>query len=311
MNFRTPHSAFFLPLLISFAGCNAPEAFHRAQTAFSKGATLENQEHFADVANQLPNNFIYFDDLYQPVTPVAPEHSADDYYEDAMGAIKTALKNKRQLKKIAVLDNAYAIQALSMWRLERYEEAQAVARQAVPLLEKTENDEIDTRDLAMMRALPGLINVDLSVEALQQIQALAESLAGSEEEAERKAIYQQIKSLFTQYFLSDTDGAPSVNRSLAIIEQSIDKQGRGGAISLYLRNVQLAGINNWGDAFQMVFLSARRLNDSSEESLWILEVREEYKSIVRKHLKLLENALPKGRDNKLYQYWVQLLSRGV
>ena len=117
-------SVLLLGLLQS---CKAPEAYRRAQTAFSQGAAIEIEERFADAAEQLPSNFIYFDDLYRPSTPANPERSADGYYEEALGEVSTALRGKRQLEKILALDNAYAIKALSLWRLENYAEARSVA----------------------------------------------------------------------------------------------------------------------------------------------------------------------------------------
>lgn len=301
-------SVLLLGLLQS---CKAPEAYRRAQTAFSQGAAIEIEERFADAAEQLPSNFIYFDDLYRPSAPANPERSANGYYEEALGEVSTALRGKRQLEKIRALDNAYAIKALSLWRLENYGEARSVAETAIPLLERNETDESDVRDLAMMQSLPGLINIDLSYEALQQIKERGTALATSEDEAERAAIYQEIKTLFIDHFTSDTDGDPSVMRGLALIERAIGNMQGESAIKMYLRNAQLAGIDNWGDAFQVVFLSARRLNDSSEELNWVVEGRDLYKDLVRSYLQKLIATLPNGKDDKLYLYWARLLGGDV
>ncbi len=307
MKYNTIYSLLSLIVLSLLTSCQATEAYRRAQTAFSQGAAVEMTDRFADAADQLPSNFVYFNDLYQTNTPADPDRTADGYYEEAMGEVATALKGKGQLEKSFALDNAYAIQALSMWRLEMYDQANNIAKIAVPLLEKNEGEESDIRDLAMMQALPGLINIDKSFDALQQIQALGTELTASSDEDERRSKYQEIKTLFTNHYLSEEDGAPSVNRGLALIERAIDNIEGESAISLYLRNAQLAGVDNWGDAFQVVFLSARRLNDSPEELQWVLEGRDQYTGLLRTYLEKLESAVPGGKDDKLYLYWVRLL----
>lgn len=311
MKYNTLYSLLGLFVLSLLSSCQATEAYRRAQTAFSQGAAVEMTERFADAADQLPSNFVYFNDLYQSNTPADPDRSADGYYEDAMGEVASALKGKGQLEKNFALDNAYAIQALSMWRLEMYDQAKNVARIAVPLLEKNEGDESDIRDLAMMQALPGLINIDQSFDALQQIQRLGTELAESSDEATRQSKYQEIKGLFTSHYLSEADGAPSVSRGLALIERAIDNIEGQSAISMYLRNAQMAGIDNWGDAFQVVFLSARRLNDSPDELQWVVDGRDQYTELLRNYLKKLETALPGGKEDKLYKYWVRLLGGDV
>lgn len=100
-------------------------------------------------------------------------------------------------------------------------------------------------------------------------------------------------------------------RGLALIERAIGNMQGESAIKMYLRNAQLAGIDNWGDAFQVVFLSARRLNDSSEELNWVVEGRDLYKDLVRSYLQKLIATLPNGKDNKLYLYWARLLGGDV
>ena len=307
MNSKAFYLVYSVLLTVLLSSCQATEAYRRAQTAFSQGATTEIQDRFADTEVELPSNFIYFDDLYQANIPVDAKHSATVYYVEALKAARTALKAKRQLSKNLALGNTYAIQALSLWRLGKYKQAKEVAALAIPLLEKTDNDESDVRDLAMMQALPGLINIDESYAALQKIRDLGKNLDDTEDEEEGMELYKQIKELFINYYTSDINGAPSVMRGLSIIEQAIDDMGQESAISRYLRNAQLAGIDNWGDAFLIVFLSSRRIDDSSEELQWIVEERETYKELIKTYFAKLEASLPNGKANKLYRYWVQML----
>ncbi len=307
MKSNVTYFVYAVLLTVLFTSCQATEAYRRAQTAFSQGAAIETRDRFADAQVELPSNFFYFNDFYRTSTDIDPNRSASAYYADALQEVSAALKGKKQLSKNFALDNAYAIQALSLWRLGKYEEAKKVATVAVPLLEVNDADESDFRDLAMMQALPGLINIDESYTALEQIQKLGKALAGTEDEEEQKETYEQIKTLFTNYYLSNEDGAPSVTRGLAIIERAITNAEEGNAVGMYLRNAQLAGIDNWGDAFQVVFLSARRMDDNPEDGMWVLEGRDNYQGLVKSYMSKLEASLEDGKANKIYQYWTQIL----
>lgn len=302
----------YLPLIIlGFSSCEATKAFQEAQTAFSQGATVEMQERFADAADQLPSNFVYFDDLYKSNAPIEEGNTAAGYYELAMGAITKCLKGEGQLKKAAALDNAYAIKALTHWRQGDYDEAREVAEKAVPLLQQNTGEENDIRDLAMMQAMPGLINMDASYNALSEIKPLGEALANAETTSEKAVFYDQIKAIYLTSVISEEDGASSVTRGLSLIERAIDQMDGESAIKIYLRNAQLAGMDNWGDILEVVFLSARRLNASAEEVNWVMEERGAYNANVKTYLGKLEAALPNGKDNKLYTYWARLLAGNI
>ncbi|WP_367387981.1 hypothetical protein [Lewinella sp. LCG006] len=305
-------STLFLALVVwSFSSCEATKAYQEAQTAFSQGATVEMKERFVDAADQLPTNFIYFDDLYKSNAPVEEGNTAAGYYEEALGAINKSLKGEGQLKKAMALDNAYAIKALTLWRQGEYDEARAVAEKAVPLLQDNAGEENDIRDLAMMQALPGLINMDESFGALSEIKVLGDALANAATVSEKAVIYDQIKAIYLEAVSSKEDGAKSVTRGLALIERAIDGINGESAIKLYLHNAQLAGMDNWGDILEVVFLSARRLNASAEEVNWVMEERSTYNANVKTYLGKLEAALPNGKDNKLYTYWARLLAGNI
>lgn len=313
MNSTNIYALLFAIAVLGFSSCEATKAYDEARTAFSQGATLEMTERFADAADQLPNNFVYFDDLYKSNTPVDENATADSYYETAMDEINKALKGEGQLKKAMALDNAFTIKALTHWRQGEYDDAREVAdKKAVPLLEKDSGEENDIRDLAMMRALPGLINMDESFVALQNIQQWGEELATTGTTPEEKSVlYDKIKTTYLATVISNEDGANSVVRGLNLIEDAIDKMDGESAIALYLRNAQLAGMDNWGDILQVVFLSARRVNTSSDEITWAMDERNNYNEQVKRYLGKLEAALPNGKDNKLYSYWARLLAGNI
>ncbi len=311
MKHVTTYTLFLSLAVLGFSSCEATKAFQDAQTAFSQGATLEMQGRFADAADQLPSNFVYFDDLYKSNAPIAEGATAAGCYEAAMGGITKALKGEGQLKKAMALDNAYAIKALTHWRQGEYDEAREAAAKAVPLLKEDTGEENDIRDLAMMQAMPGLINIDESFGALSNIKELGEALANARTTSEKAEIYDQIKAIYLSFVASEEDGASSVVRGLALIERALEQVDGESAIKIYLRNAQLAGMDNWGDILEVVFLSARRLNASAEEVNWVMEERSTYNTNVKAYLGKLEAALPNGKDNKLYTYWVRLLAGNI
>ena len=301
------YSLLLFVLAAGLTNCKTTEAYERAQTAFSQGATVEMRERFDAAAGQMPDNFVYFDDLYQ--RPATPEEgkSADDYYRQALTEINQALKAEGPLKKIMALDNALAIKALAQWRGGRLEEARASAEQAIPLLETNEGEENDVRDLAMMRALPGLINLDQSYAASLQVQAWGRALTAAATVEEKVALYRQIKDTYQTTVIDEADGAASIARGLDLIERAVEMMDGESAIELYLRNAQLAGIDNWGDMLEVLDLSARRVNESPEDIVWAKAQRSEYEARIVTYLGKLEAALPGGKDDKIYLYWKRLL----
>jgi tetratricopeptide (TPR) repeat protein len=311
MRLANIYTLFLFLAVLSFSSCEATKAYQEAQTAFSQGATVEMQERFADAADQLPSNFVYFDDLYKSNAPIEEGVTAAGYYESAMGGILKALKGEGQLKKAKALDNAYAIKALTHWRQGEYDAAREAAEKAVPLLQHNAGEENDIRDLAMMQAMPGLINMDESFGALNEIKELGEELANTRAISKKAALYDEIKVIYLAAVASDEDGASSVTRGLSLIERAIEGIDGESAIKLYLLNAQLAGMDNWGDILEVVFLSARRLNASPEEVNWVMEERSTYNTNVKSYLSKLEAALPNGKDNKLYAYWARLLAGNI
>jgi tetratricopeptide (TPR) repeat protein len=303
---------FLLALLtLGLTNCKTIEAYQQAQTAFSQGATVEMRERFADAAAQVPDNFVYFDDLYQSRTPIDETLTAADYYTQALENINKALSAEKPLKKVMALDNAYAIKALTQWRRGELDDARATAEQAISLLETNEGEENDLRDLAMMRALPGLINMDESYQALLLVQEWGTALTSAATPEEKSTLYGQIRDKYKEAVTSEEDGTMSIARGLALIDRAIEQMDGESAIELYLRNAELAGMDNWGDMLQVLFLSARRVNESPEDIIWVKEERSNYEAKVQNYLTKLETALPNGKENKLYKYWTRLLTGNI
>lgn len=300
------NSLSLLLLFLLVNSCKAPEAYRRAATAFSQGAELEMRDRFIDLSGDAPKGIISINDLYQ-APPANQDRTADEYYQDAMKELGAALKGESQLKKIDVLDNALAIKALTQWRQGSYEDAKATALEALPLLEQDNGDENDFRDLAMMEALPGLINVDQAYNALQNTNELAEQLSNAVDAEEKAMLYEKIKQNFLDFGNSEEDGASSVARALTLIQRAYDKVPDEGSLRLYLLNSQLAGLDSWGDLRAETFKAARRSNIGTEELAWLDQERMKYDDMVINYLAKLEVMMPDGEESKLYRFWKRVL----
>lgn len=317
MKNRTINQSWILILiLIVFNSCHALEDYGSAVEAFSEGAALEMEKRFpaqdATSGAELPADFIFFDDLYQTSGNVDATMAFSKYYDRALEKANAALKGAAQLEKNNMLDNAYAIKALTYWRQGDYDAANELARQAEPLLRQDNGGEDDVRDLAMMQALPGLINIEKAYAALEESQKSMEGLAaiaalGSEE---RHVFYNTIKASYTESVTSTADGAASISRGLSLIQRAIDNVDDNDEIILYLRNAQLASMDTWGDMLLNVFNASRRLSVSQfapEEIEWINDERKAYDKRLVEYLHLLGEELPGGERNKLYKYWKAVL----
>ena len=312
----TNPSSILIIALIFISSCQAPEAYRNALEAFSQGAQLEMKERFptqdATSGAELPNDFIFFDDLYKASGTVDATMPFSKYYAKALAEADAALKGEKQLKKNNMLDNAYAIKALTQWRQGNYEAANQLASQAEPLLRQDNGGEDDIRDLAMMQALPGLINIEKAYAALEASGKAMENLIeistlGAEE---RDVAYKKVKAIYETFVTDDTDGAASISRGLALIQRAIDNVEDNDAIVLYLRNAQLASMDTWGDILLNVYTTSRRLIVSQfapDEVKWINDERQVYDKLLADYLSNLADELPDGEDDKLYRYWKKVL----
>lgn len=300
-------------LLFAFTACKAPEAYQAALESFSHGAELEIRDQLSEEETPPPDEIARLNDLYQAQQPADESRVPAYYYAQALAGANKALRGSSQLAKNQMLDNTYAIKALSQWKLGQYEAADETAKEAEPLLADEQQDENDVRDLAMMRALPGLMNIDQAFAGLQQMKLLA---AGVEQvrgagEAARKELYESIKAQYEKSVTDETDGAPSVSRGLALIERAADlTPASEEALQVYLINAKLAGLDNWGDLLQEVFVASRRLSVSQfapDESEWIRSERSRYDEAVDSALEKLRSMLPDGEESAVYQFWFGIL----
>ncbi|MCB0639187.1 MAG: hypothetical protein KDC54_21315 [Lewinella sp.] len=301
-----------LMVCLLLASCEAPKAYQQALEAFSQGATLELQQQLAAAESAPPEGMIQLEALYSPSQAVDASRTPATYYGAALAAAETALRGEDQLRKHQMLDNTYAIQALTQWKLSQFAEALASAEMAEPLLMDDQGGENDQRDLAMVRALPGLINLDQAFTRLQQVRLLA---AGVEQaraggETARRELYQQIKAAYQEAVTDESAGATSINRGLALLKRSAELSNADEPVLIYLVNARLAGLDTWGDMLQEVFMASRRLSVSQflpNEGEWIAGERNRYNLAVAATLEELANLMGVGEDNAVYQFWKSIL----
>ncbi|MEZ4985899.1 MAG: hypothetical protein R2795_12835 [Saprospiraceae bacterium] len=307
---RTPFITTFLLLLLGaglFTGCDAAKSYKLAQDAFSNGATKETLDRMQAAAKPLPSNFANLKDMYHTSgSPLDTARSATSYYQEALGGIQKALKGGPQLEKLAALDNAKALEALIYWRLDNAPTAKEKAIAALPDLEANTGEENDIRDRAMMLALPGLINMDKAYQALKVCQATARTLSATMSQEEKNAVFQQVKGIYTKSITDTADGAPSVARGMTLITDALASTEDKGAVTVYLHCARLAGLDTWGDMLQEVFTVSRRAEIAAEEANWVNAERNTFEAKRIDYLSQLE-ALLGSKNDKLYQYWKELL----
>lgn len=151
---RATRCAARLVLLVAvLAGC-AASTLRDAQRAFNEGARLEAEARG-------------FEGAPPPIEPTRPASAAAAFrgvvaqpaargaYERALAALEELDSDEEaELRRDGLWANVLALQALSLWRLARWDEAVAAARLA------SEEAEAGSRDAALMKALPGLVKND-------------------------------------------------------------------------------------------------------------------------------------------------------
>jgi len=136
--YRITQQLFLFILLITIASCAHVKLISQAQESFNGAASTEN-------AALLGSS-------YESLTQYT---NAISSYEIAYSISSKAIKNyPKKLKKDGLLGSAYSINALSAWKLGKFEEAVSLSNIALNELSGQPRDE------ALMKAIPGLIKAD-------------------------------------------------------------------------------------------------------------------------------------------------------
>ena len=199
----------------------------RAQSQFNQAATIDNQLRFS------PSSAI--------------SSSPEMYYNAAYSSVKKALQKSSELKQDKVLANAYVIEALSAWRLKKYNEARRAASDATQELESLEREDgiLMPRDKALMKLVPTLIDIDV---------ARAEMKAKL---SESNLSFNQASAYFTEnVFNADSTKVAKLEAHFNNLEEERTKTERDGNIDddfpVYLLMAQLATLKNCTDGLDII-----------------------------------------------------------
>ncbi len=141
-------TVFLLTCLVGAgSGCSTSNALKEAQQAFNTAAQLENQQKL----NTLSGRAI------QSGLPALESTAISAAYSAVIDSLAKA--DEGSLQKMGLLSNAYALRAMSYWRLQKYALAKDYQQRALQQHQQ-QNNALGDRDYVMMNILPSLIDND-------------------------------------------------------------------------------------------------------------------------------------------------------
>jgi hypothetical protein len=215
--------------------------------------------------------------------------------------VEQALKDKRRLQRDSVFPTALALKALCLWKLNRYEGAQATAREALAEMKKYERAGIFmARDQTMMTALPGLIQIDRVNQQLHSDEWLKPASPEQLLDLYRKAVHDP-----------DNPGAAQLEQALKTLESAQAVAQRNPEQQIYLMFSELAALKNWVDAVNLLDRHAkaaeREGRDAAELRRVTLSEFTHYQNNLCHKLKQLKEKLPNGERDPTFTYWAAIL----
>lgn len=207
-----------LALLLLTTSCSHINHLREAQTAFSQAASLENQS----LLNPDPENTQL---LSHPENTLANQLLARTRYETALYHLNQA--NARQLQHDGLLASALTLQALTEWRLGLYTNALATRQKAAA----NQPANLPPRDIALLNALPALIQIDLAHDSLLRLPPHPNP------------------NLLTNQFLPLLAGPQGATTQLQHARNLLDPQH---PLQLYLLQCQLSAYRNFQVAYQKI-----------------------------------------------------------
>ena len=150
---RTVNLVILICAALFASGCSHVNHLREAQDSFNQAAKADNLVRYDDLTSADLNGG----------GPASESLSVSTGYAATIASIET-LKNdseaKRKLEADGLYGYALAIQSLAYWRLEKWEQAVSTSKDAL------DTRYLGPRDLALMKALPGLIKNDQAFVAL-------------------------------------------------------------------------------------------------------------------------------------------------
>lgn len=245
--------------LILVSACGGFKELQSAQDQFSRAASIELNNQFD------PKN----------VTLENP----DNWYQLAYSNVKKALQNTSSLERDSLLGMAYSLKALCEWKLQKYNSAE-ISRKAA--LNRIHNP---NRNFALMTALPDLITIDATAEALRQT-------------------FPSIHPKGDQIILFFQEHFPQINH-WPLIKSAIRQTQDEKATQIYLIQAQLTGLKGWSDALD----GLKQYMDAGNSYPAVL--REIFAKQYQQYLEEKSQALNLLKSDpslrEIYTYWNTLL----
>ncbi len=309
------HFFWVLAVVTIVSSCDTYDYYKEAINKFSLAAEMDVRNKAAQLET---TNLTTLEDLYKGEKPVSlTDTSSINLYQKASENIGKALNKPSKLKTadFNLMGNAICLQSLSEWRLGNNNEALSKQKKALEELEQkpSRTSPDDERDLAMMTALPALVDLEMAYDSMKMLQRqLGDKVAAVKEgtEEEKKAVFDQLQAHYRQFITSDDAESGVLVQGLKHLEKSKAKADPKHPVQSYLLLSQLTGLNTWVLELSEIDNAARLLKLRKEDSpvkTWLVEQFDGYKLVRDAHLLTLEKTLPNGKANPTYISWKKRL----
>ena len=225
-------------LALLLAACQSTNRLREAQDSFNAAAALENSAQLEPLFGKPGLEA----QLQKPAqNALADLSTARSGYAAALLSLKRiAGKDLDQLKADKLWGAALALQALTEWRLGKYDDALHTADDAA----SKAGDQLYPRDAAVLTALPGLIKIDLAYDRIAAMTNGSPANSNLLTEVARRLV-----------------GVPGEKDESAVkdLQEARKKAGPTHPVNLYLMQAQLAAFRNYQVAF-------KRTHDANPDS---------------------------------------------
>lgn len=297
-------------IIVSLSACKGPKLYTEASQYYSNAVKLEMAERSS---NSTDKNTPELEKLY--AAEGTPSGAWESYFDKAYEKINMALKSKASLKKNNLLGNTYAIKALVEWQKEKYTEADETALNAANVLENSDHSGYEsTRDLTIMKAMPGLIAIDIvydtSLNFIQHNDDRRQVFRQFSGEESSNFFKNELQAHYKKYIAGESTGPYSIQKALNYIQNAKQHAGEYKKLKQYLVLCQLAAHKTWKTTLISSENSAKLAHlvpGRGPVDVWFKAVWADYKRSRTEHLKMLEDMLPAGNQDNIYRYFEEIL----
>lgn len=297
--------------IIGITACGkGPQYYREASEQYSKGVVLEMKERTnASTEENTPE----LTELY--AAEGSPSGAWEIYFDQAYEKVNLALQSKPSLKKKNLLGNTLAIKALVEWQKEKYAAADKTALEAAKILENdNESGYESTRDLTIMKAMPGLVAIDAVYDTSQIFNSVDDDarMALTQLSSEDAALFfeNKLKAHYNTFISGETSGPYAIQKSLEYIQQAKQYAGDNKRLEKYLILCQLSAHKTWRSVLVSSENSAKLAHlipNRGPVDVWFNSNWTDYKKSRDEHLKMLEDTLAAGKHDDIYKFFKGIL----